>query len=54
MAREGELLEWAEVFGHRYGTPVRLVQEALERGEDIVLGSTSRARIRSARSCPRR
>ena len=36
MARE-ELLEWAEVFGHRYGTPVRLVQEALERGEDIVL-----------------
>jgi guanylate kinase len=37
MAREGELLEWAEVFGHRYGTPVRLVREALERGEDIVL-----------------
>ena len=37
MAREGGLLEWAEIFGHRYGTPVRPVQEALERGHDVVL-----------------
>ncbi|HEX5950935.1 MAG TPA: guanylate kinase [Actinomycetota bacterium] len=37
MAREGELLEWAEIFGHRYGTPVRLVREALERGDDVLL-----------------
>lgn len=37
MAREGELLEWAEVFGHRYGTPVRSVRESLERGEDVLL-----------------
>ncbi|HSD48272.1 MAG TPA: guanylate kinase [Actinomycetota bacterium] len=37
MARDGDLLEWAEVFGHRYGTPVRSVREALERGEDVLL-----------------
>lgn len=37
MAREGELLEWAEVFGHRYGTPVRSVRETLDRGNDVVL-----------------
>lgn len=37
MAREGELLEWAEVFGHRYGTPVRPLWEALDHGDDVVL-----------------
>lgn len=37
MAREGSLLEWAEVFGHRYGTPVRTVQNALADGHDVVL-----------------
>ncbi len=37
MARDGALLEWAEVFGHRYGTPVRPVQEALGSGQDVVL-----------------
>jgi guanylate kinase len=36
-AREGGLLEWAEVFGHRYGTPVRTVQDALADGHDVVL-----------------
>jgi guanylate kinase len=37
LARTGGLLEWAEVFGHRYGTPVRPVEEALRRGDDVVL-----------------
>jgi len=37
LARTGGLLEWAEVFGHRYGTPVRQVQDALSTGEDVVL-----------------
>src|SRR4051812_41104198 len=26
MVRGGDLLEWAEVFGHRYGTPRRPVE----------------------------
>ena len=33
----GELLEWAEIFGHRSGTPKAPVGEALESGTDLVL-----------------
>jgi guanylate kinase len=36
MVENGELLEWAEVFGHRYGTPRRPVVEALRAGRDIL------------------
>src|SRR5262245_16472348 len=36
MVKEGELLEWAEVFGHRYGTPRPPVEAALERGRDVL------------------
>jgi guanylate kinase len=37
MARDGELLEWAEVFGHDYGTPAEPVRQAIESGRTIVL-----------------
>ncbi len=33
----GELLEWAEVFENCYGTPRRPVEEALARGELMIL-----------------
>ncbi|HEY1982331.1 MAG TPA: guanylate kinase [Xanthobacteraceae bacterium] len=36
MVRKGELLEWAEVFGHCYGTPSRPVIKALQAGRDIL------------------
>jgi guanylate kinase len=36
MAEGNELLEHAEVFGHRYGTPRKLVEEALEKGRDVL------------------
>lgn len=36
MAAEGELLEWAEVFGRGYGTPRAPVEEALDTGHDMV------------------
>src|ERR1700750_1726996 len=32
MVAAGELLEWAQVFGHRYGTPRAPVEAALARG----------------------
>ena len=33
----GELLEWAEYAGNRYGTPREAVVEALEAGHDVLL-----------------
>ena len=36
MVKKGELLEWAEVFGHRYGTPRQSVIKALQAGRDVL------------------
>ena len=36
MVKTGKLLEWAEVFNHRYGTPRRLVEQALRAGRDVL------------------
>ncbi len=36
MIAGGELLEWAEVFGHRYGTPRQPVIKALQAGRDVL------------------
>jgi guanylate kinase len=36
MATRGELLEWARVFGHCYGTPRQPVAAALTRGRDVL------------------
>ncbi len=37
MIDRGELLEWAEVYGNYYGTPLKKIEERLARGEDILL-----------------
>ena len=37
MVSGGELMEWAEVYGHFYGVPRRQVKEALERGCDVLV-----------------
>jgi guanylate kinase len=36
MVKGGELLEWAQVFGHRYGTPRAPVEAALTNGHDVL------------------
>jgi guanylate kinase len=36
MAKAGKFLEWAHVFGHRYGTPKEPVEKALEAGRDVL------------------
>ena len=36
MAADGEFLEWAHVFDHRYGTPKAPVEKALEEGRDVL------------------
>ncbi len=37
MAERGEFAEWARVHGNLYGTAARALEDALERGEDILL-----------------
>ncbi|HEY2230643.1 MAG TPA: guanylate kinase [Xanthobacteraceae bacterium] len=36
MVKEAQLLEWARVFGNRYGTPRAAVEAALARGRDVL------------------
>jgi guanylate kinase len=36
MIEAGEFVEWAHVFGYRYGTPKAPVKQALRRGRDIL------------------
>lgn len=36
MVAAGEFLEWAHVFGHRYGTPHNPVDAILARGRDVL------------------
>ena len=36
MIDAGEFVEWAHVFGYRYGTPKAPVKQALRRGRDIL------------------
>lgn len=37
MIETNELLEWAEFYGHRYGTPAGPLQEAMNAGRNLVI-----------------
>ena len=37
MIEEDELIEWAQYVGNYYGTPRRVVEETLAKGQDVVL-----------------
>ena len=36
MILAGEMLEYADVFGHKYGTPKAPVENALSKGLDVL------------------
>ncbi len=36
MAKGNKFLEWAHVFGHRYGTPKAPVEDMLDAGKDVL------------------
>jgi guanylate kinase len=37
MIAEGQLLEWAQIVGHRSGTPRGYVEDQLNAGRDVIL-----------------
>lgn len=37
MVERGEFLEYAKVYGHYYGTPLKQVLDAIEAGKDVIL-----------------
>ncbi len=37
LDKRGELLEWASVYGYRYGTPRSAVEEKLAESRDVIL-----------------
>lgn len=52
MREAGELLEWAEVFGHYYGTPRWPVEEAIRRGQIILLAIDIQGAIQVKQKMP--
>ncbi|MBW2618479.1 MAG: guanylate kinase, partial [Deltaproteobacteria bacterium] len=37
LVKAGELAEWAEFYGHCYGTPARFIEETLACGQDLLV-----------------
>ncbi len=48
----GELLEWAEVYGNFYGTPKDKVMEALQKGRDILLDIDTQGALQVKKNYP--
>jgi guanylate kinase len=52
LDRDGELLEWAMVFGQAYGTPAKPVRQAVEAGKTIVLDIDVQGALQVHRKMP--
>ena len=37
MVDRGDFAEWAEIYGHRYGTSKRILEEVRDKGRDVIL-----------------
>lgn len=49
---EGKFLEFADVYGNFYGTPLNKIEERLNRGEDILLEIDVQGALNVKRKCP--
>ena len=49
---EEKFLEYAEVYGNFYGTPLNKIEERLNRGEDILLEIDVQGALNVKRKCP--
>ena len=52
MIQRGELLEHAEYVNHYYGTSLKLIQEKLEAGIDVLLDIEVQGAAKVRRCCP--
>jgi len=52
MVREGELLEWVEIYGNMYGTPRRWVEDTLAAGRDVLMDLEVQGGLRVKRCFP--
>ena len=52
MIRDGELLEYAEYVGNYYGTSLKVIQEKLEHGVDVLLDIEVQGAAKVREKCP--
>ncbi|WP_163329217.1 guanylate kinase [Desulfurobacterium thermolithotrophum] len=52
MIKEGDFLEWAEVYGNLYGTSKSQVMKALEKGKDILLDIDTQGALQVKKNFP--
>lgn len=49
---EGKFLEFADVYGNFYGTPLNKIEDRINRGEDILLEIDVQGALNVKRKCP--
>ena len=49
---EGKFLEYAEVYGNFYGTPLYKIEEHLNRGENVLLEIDTQGALNVMKKCP--
>ncbi len=52
MIQEEGFLEWAEVYGNYYGTPIKKIQERLSEGCDVLLEIDVQGALHVMEKCP--
>ena len=52
MIGEGGFLEYANVYGNYYGTPLGKIQERLDQGQDILLEIDTQGALNVMNKCP--